>query len=296
MNNVYGTKRPANITPDDVEIFYYYRPNRSEEDNTFGSVFKTLSAYSVLSKSKAEVGGDEITLPGMYNLSLPLREFSKKGIYTIYIKPKEIKTTINDVGSLFSYPSTKGIVIKKTGLSDSITTNGGLVGYRVEYINSDGERENDFRIITSSNYACPTNTGNGVSYIFNDNSDLIFCTVTPSTANSFKSNSIPYIGEKGKEIVLVNTKFNPVCLEIEMVEHDDETISWMLEGDQIINREKGIITTFTGDGDIYHQSQTGRITDVESGSAHDVRFKAEDNIDFSEKDKIVELKSEFGRN
>ena len=52
MNNVYGTKRPANITPDDVEIFYFYRPNRSEEDNTFGTVFKPLDAYSVLSKAK----------------------------------------------------------------------------------------------------------------------------------------------------------------------------------------------------------------------------------------------------
>jgi hypothetical protein len=296
MNNVYGTKRPANITPDDVEIFYYYRPNRAEEDSSFGGVFKTLDSSSVLSKAYCETDNGDMILPGMYNLTLPVNEFNKKGIYTVYIKPKEIRTTIENVGPLYSFPSVKGIILKESNINGLSVSNGSLVGYRVEYIDNDGNREEDFRVITSNNRACPTQTGNGTEYIFNDNTNFIFCTLTPSTGNSFKTNSLPYIGEPGKEIVLINTKFNPICLEVEMVEHDDETISWMLEGDQIINRENSIITTFNDKGEIYHQSKNGRVTDVETGIAHDVRFKVKNNIDFSEGDKIEDIKTSFNEN
>ena len=297
MNNVYGTKRPANITPDDVEIFYYYRRNRAEEDSSFGSVFKTLDASSVLSKAYCETDNGDMILPGMYNLTLPINEFSKKGIYTVYIKPKEIRTTIENVGPLYSFPSVKGIILKESNINGLSVSNGSLVGYRVEYIDNDGNREEDFRIITSNNRACPmTTSSNTTEYIFNDNTNLVFFTLTPSTGNSFKTNSLPYIGEPGKEIVLINTKFNPICLEIEMVEHDDETISWMLEGDQIINREKSIITTFNDKGEIYHQSKNGRVTDLETNIAHDVRFKAKNNIDFSEGDKIEDIKVSFNEN
>ena len=296
MNNVYGTKRPANITPDDVEIFYFYRPNRSEEDNTFGTVFKPLDAYSVLSKSKVESSNGDITLPGMYNLTLPLKEFGKKGIYTIYIKPKEIFATIRDVAALHSFPSVKGIVLTTNELN-GLDANGSLVGYRVEYVDENKERKSDFRIITSNNKACPITTSSGTTeYIFNDNTNFVFCTLTPSTGNSFKSNSIPYIGTNGERVALINTKFNPICLEVEMVEHDDETISWMLEGDQIINRENSTITTFNDKGEIYHQSKNGRVTEIESGLAHDVRFKAKNNIDFSEGDKIEDIKASFNEN
>ena len=69
---------------------------------------------------------------------------------------------------------------------------------------------------------------------------------------SFKSNSIPYIGKSSQRISLINTKFDAIMLEIEMVDHDLETISTMLEGDQLRNLETNTITTFNEDGGIYH--------------------------------------------
>jgi hypothetical protein len=56
-------------------------------------------------------------LPGMYNLTLPVNEFNKKGIYTVYIKPKEIRTTIENVGPLYSFPSVKGIILKESNIN-----------------------------------------------------------------------------------------------------------------------------------------------------------------------------------
>jgi len=43
-------------------------------------------------------------------------------------------------------------------------------------------------------------------------------------------------------------------IEIEMVDHDADTISYMLEGDQARNRDTGIITTYNEENEIYHQT------------------------------------------
>ena len=278
MNNVYGTSRPAIIEEKDVDIFYHYREYRNSDDPSFTN-FKKLDS-SLLTNLKCEDDGSSFVLPGMYNLKLPVSIFSKKGIYTIYIKPKEIKTYIVDVSTLSSHPNIRGIVIDGTDIeSDVLTTNGSLVGYRVEYFNENDERGDLFRIITSNNHCEPvaqnlnTPSQSGIRYRFNDNSPLIFCTLTPSTSLSFKSNSIPYIGRTSQTISLINTKFEPIMMEIEMVEHDIETVSMMLEGDQLRNLETNTITTFNDEGGIYHQASCGTITDPDTGLAHDFKVK-----------------------
>lgn len=292
MNSVYGTSRPANINEKDVEIYYHYRPSRSEDDVNF-KTFKKLNSR-LLSKTLGvdEDNSDTFELPGMYNLRLPLNTFNKKGIYTIYIKPKEIITNIIDVSTLASYPNIKGIVIDGSSIeNDVLTSNGSLVGYRVEYFNGN-VRDELFRIITSNNHCEPVAQNlndpsqKGIRYRFNESSPLIFCTLTPTTTMSFKSNSIPYIGTTSQKIALVNTKFEPIMMEIEMVEHDIETISTMLEGDQLRNLETNTISTFDKDGGIYHQVACGTITDPDTNKAHD--FKVNNvNIDFNEDISIV---------
>lgn len=244
MNNVYGTKRPANITSDDVDIYYSYRPSRAEDSAEY-STFKKLDSKLLMNTSGKTDNGNTEVLPGMFDLRLPLDVFGNVGIYTIYIKPKEIRTTILHVSTLAAYPDVRGIVLDTKGMS-----NGSLVGYRIEYFNESGDREDDFRIITSNNRCEPVaqvfndTTQNGVRYRFNDAASLMFCTVTPSTSLSFNNNTLPNIGAVGQEIALINTKFNPMCIEVEMVENDAETIATMLNGDQIRDLEHATITTF----------------------------------------------------
>ena len=43
-NGTYGTKKPAFITPDDVDIFYFYRPTRSTDSQEFSTGFKMLDS------------------------------------------------------------------------------------------------------------------------------------------------------------------------------------------------------------------------------------------------------------
>ncbi len=296
MNNVYGITKPANIDTSDVDIFYYYKPSRSTNSASYDGFKKIERSGDILSPVNVSYGdGNKEILPGMYNLKLPLNIFKDKGIYTIYIKPREISAKILDVSTLAAYPNIRGIVIDTSNLERNDITNGSLVGYRVEYINN-GERNEMFRIITSNNKCEPVsqnlNDGNakGVRYRFNDSSELMFCTLTPSVGNTFKSNSIPYIGSAGQEIRLINTKFNPFAVEIEMVEHDDDTISYMLEGEQLRNLEKGLITTFNEKGEIYHQATTGTAVDPENGGAHDFKIN---NVLIDESENINDIKSDL---
>ena len=139
-NNTYGTKKPALVTSSDVDIFYHYRPTRSSDSSEFGS-FKKLDS-SLLSSMNVENGGEQSVLPGMYDLKLPLGSFGSAGIYTIYIKPKEIITNIVDVSTLSAYPNIRGVVLSADSVSnvdESIFNDGELVGYRIEYFEN-GER------------------------------------------------------------------------------------------------------------------------------------------------------------
>ena len=107
----YGTVRPADMSPEDVEIIMNYTPSR---DVTQNFVLKKLDAASLLTPyfNNNETGGNvnEI-LGGLYNLQLPAAEFNALGIYTLYIRPAEIRTNITDCGILSALPNVKGIII-----------------------------------------------------------------------------------------------------------------------------------------------------------------------------------------
>lgn len=268
MSGIYGTVRPADITPsNDVEMFYYYRPTRSTTSDEF-SGFKTLdSSYLV----QSTVSGSNLI--GMFNLQLPLDKFNKKGIYTIYIRPKNISITLTDVSVLQSNPDIKGVVFSQVeGITD-------YTGYRLEY--STG----DVRMITSSNLCSPVMSPSADGYaqsirykLTDTSSDLYFCTVTPSVAGSDKVNYAPYIGSPNETVTLTNTKFDPIMLEIELVDHDADTISYMLEGDQVRDRDHSIITTYNDQNEIYIQHEHYTIKSELGKPLYDVKAKM-DTID-----------------
>ena len=304
MNGTYGTKKPATITGTDYDIFYNYKPSRSTDTAdsvTFTKLDNNLLQSATYTDNEATTDADRTrVLAGMYNLRLPLDVFSQAGIYTVYITPKEVKGTIIDVSNLAGFPNVNGVVINATqfsGLGEDVNTPNGLVGYRIEYYDLVGgtTKTGEYRIITSSNKCEPLQqsaASTSVAYQFNENSNLIFCTVTPSTNMSFASTttSTPFIGRPSQTISIVNTKFNPLSLEIEITEHDIESLTTMLEGDQIRNLDLGMITTFNKDGEIYHQSTYGTVTNSERSINHDVKITNEDVINTAEADKYQEIK------
>lgn len=290
---VYGTKIPASITSEDIDIYYNFRGNRSD-DSANSTAFKQLDS-NLLNQSFLETNGIyDNQLEGMYNLKLPLQYFNQKGYYTVYIKPKEMPTTILDVGVLVTYPDVKGIIIDSSTIQNAqlqslLKTNNGLVGYRIIYFTDKGERLPYCRLITSNNTCeavvqnlSETNS-NSIRYRYNENSSLIFITLTPSIAPSHKSNAEPFIGNKMQRIAIVNTKFEPIMLDIEMVDHDMDTISNMLEGSQLRDLDNGLITTFNDNGEIYNQSEHYSIKDsYTQDPIYEVKRNKKNSIDFTQ--------------
>ncbi len=278
----YGITRPADISPADVEIFYHFTPSRSKMGNT---MLQKLDPNEVLlkmdnpNKVQSNVTGSEI-FGGMYTLKLPVSIFGTKGFYTIMIKPIEIRTKITDVGVLSAYPDTKGLLFDISTVPSSFVNNfenNGLIGYRIEYLNSntsnsDAKINNFFRIITSNNRAEPvnqnlTNTNQkAIRYRFNDNSTLTYCTLTPSSASNVKANVLPFIGQPNQEVIITNTFFNPIMIEVEMVEHDVETLAFSLFGNQTKSLDDGIYTIYNFNNDIYKQYNLYEIKDVYTGN------------------------------
>ena len=250
-SGVFGSVRPAKLTPSrDVEILYKYAPSPGRTASDFNG-YKTLDAAECLVPC-TENDNEESVIAGMFTLRLPLDRFNQKGIYNVYVRPKECITTIVDVSVLAAYPDIKGIVLNIT--DDSLSGLDDLTGYRVEF--DDGTT----RLIKSCNRCEPVivNTGDGypksTRYNLTDSSsNYVFCTVTPSSAPTFKPNAAPYIGEPGVQVRVINTLFSPKMLQIEMVTHDFDTISTMLEGDQANDRDNAIITIYNEDKDIYKQ-------------------------------------------
>lgn len=277
-SGVFGTVRPANIEPSrDVEMLYYFTPSAGQSG--FNGYQRLDASECLLKATEDDVNNTVIN--GLYKLRLPVHIFNTKGTYTIYIRPKENKTQIVDVSVLAAYPDVKGIVLslRDAGLT-GIGTN--LVGYRIEF--DDGTT----RLIKSCNRCEPVivNTGDGypksTRYNLTDtSSDYVFCTVSPSSSQTFKPNVRPYIGEPGVEIKLINTFFTPQLYTIEMVTHDADTISYMLEGDQTNDRDNAIITTYNDKNEIYHQSDYYVLKDKLGNPLYNVR-KRRKNIDVNQ--------------
>lgn len=236
----------------------------------------------------------DVYIEGMYNLQLPISEFNKKGFYTVYIKPKEIEAVITDIGNLTAFPNVRGIVLDTAQISNSsirskARTNNELVGYRIVYLDENGRRQDYYRIITSSNKCEPviqapnSSSDKSYTYRYEDSSSLIFVTVSPSSAPTFKSNATPYIGKPTQKILLVNTLFEPIQIDIEMTTHDADTISYMLENSQLRDLDNGLVTTFNDENEIYHQSEHFTLKDQYTGApVYEVKENKTNSIDFSQ--------------
>jgi len=289
----YGTIRSADVSPDDVEIILNYTPSRDETNNF---VLTKLNASQILRPyfHNNQTGGNANVevLGGLYNLQLPADRFNQLGIYTLYIRPAEIRTRITDCGILSALPNVKGIVIDVNNVPSQYRNkfiNQGLVGFRVEYLNPDGSKiPNFFRIVTSSFYCEPvienlTNTSQkAIRYRYVETaSNLMFCTLSPSSSPTNKPNATPFIGQPDQNIIITNTFFNPTTVEVEIVDQDISTLAIALYGNQTKSMDDGIYTIYDSANNIYKQYNLYEIRGQFNDLLYEVRQDRGSNIDFS---------------
>jgi len=289
----YGTIRPADVSPEDVEIILNYTESRDVTDNF---LLTTLNSQEVLTPyfNNENTGGnaDVEILGGLYNLRLPSDQFNALGIYNIYIRPAQIRTTITDCGVLSALPNVKGLIFNIEAVPAQFRNkfvSQGLVGFRVEYLNDDGTKiPNFFRIITSSFFCEPvlenqTNSSQkSIRYRYVDGAtNLIFCTLSPSSSPTNKPNATPFIGQPNQNVIITNTYFNPITIEVEIVENDTSTLAIALLGNQTKSMDDGIYTLYDGDNNIFRQYNLYEIRDEFNSLLYEVRQDRGDNIDYS---------------
>jgi hypothetical protein len=289
----YGTIRPSDVSPEDVEIILNYTPSRDETENF---VLTTLDSPSVLRPyfNNAATGGNANVevLGGLYNLTLPADVFNQVGIYTMMLRPAQIRTSITDCGVLSALPNVKGIIIDLNNVPTQFRNKfapQGLIGFRVEYLNPDGSKiPNFFRIVTSNFYCEPVvvnqvnTTQKAIRYRYVDGvTNLMFCTLSPSSSPTNKPNATPFIGQPGQNIIMSNTYFNPVTIEVDMVEYDISSLAIALYGNQTKSIDDGIYTIYDSDNNIYKQYNLFEIRDQFNALLYEVRQDRGANIDFT---------------
>lgn len=287
-----GIVRPADVSPGDVDIFYHYVVDRNANSEV---TLKKLDSTAILtpvfhnSNTTDDSNAPNVEiLGGLYNLKLESIDFSDLGIYTLHLRPKQIRTKITDCGVLASLPSVRGLIIDLSGVPSTDLNKfspQGLVGYRIEYINPTDSKKvpNFYRVITSNFYCEPittnlTNTNQkAIRYRYSDSAtNLMFLTITPSAAPSTRPTTIPYIGQPEQKIILTNTYFNPTTIEVEMVEHNAETIAYALYGNQSKAVSSGIYTIYDKENNIYKQYNLYEIKDEFNETLYEIREKRTD--------------------
>lgn len=251
---IYGTKKLADVDYNDVDILYAYSPTReSVTDNQLRPLFSNISNSDFTKMFGAD---------GAYKLKLPASIFNKLGFYVVLIKPKTFETNIIDCSFVITETnediqiSRKGIVIPKLQFQGT----GSLIGYQVEYFDDNGVKIKNFhKIITGSDPVSPAqNTsqsvqGSTTSYTLNDNGASLFLTLTPDEVSLISNLAKADLGKAGQKILISNTFFDPIMMEIEMVDQTIKTLSYGIFGNSTRDMETGLFSIFDENNNLYKQ-------------------------------------------
>lgn len=250
---IYGSKRLADCDYNDCDIFYAYSPNReSLGDTQFVPLFNSITT----NEFRKMLGTD-----GGYKLRLPASVFNKLGFYLVLIKPKSFETTIVDCSYIVTSTdqeiqiSKKGIVIPKLQFQGT----GGLVGYQLEYFDDNGLKIKNFhRIVTSSELVSLSSNSSSsnpssISYFLDSNGTQLFLNLTPDEVSLITNEQKPDLGKGGQKIIISNTFFDPVMMEIEMVDQNIKTLSYGIFGNSTRDLSTGVFSVFDENNNLYKQ-------------------------------------------
>ena len=249
----YGSKKLSDVDFNEVDVLYSYAANRETLGDT---QFKPLFSSITNNEFRKMLGGD-----GGYKLRLPASIFNKLGFYLLQIRPKIFQTEIVDCSFVITNNDTeiqiskKGIVIPKLQFQST----GSLIGYQVEYFDKNGVKIKNFhRIITSSdlvsvNTSNNTTNNSSTTYMLDPNGNQLFLTLTPDEASLITNEISSDLGSSGQQILLSNTFFDPVMIEVEMVDQTVKTLSYALYGQSTRDLENGVYSIFTEEGLLYKQ-------------------------------------------
>lgn len=249
----YGNIKLADCDFNDVDIFYSFSPNRE----TLGGTQMVPLFDSITNNEFRKMLG----VDGSYKLRLPAAIFNQLGFYLVLIRPKSFETNIVDCSYVVTSDqneiqiSKKGIVIPKLQFQST----GSLIGYQIEYFDDNGVKiKNLHRIVTSSDLvSVSSNSTNinpsSVSYVLDPTGNNLFLTLTPDEVSLISKEQKPDLGKAGQRIIISNTFFDPVMIEVEMVDQSIKTLSYGIFGNSTRDTGTGVFSIFDENNNLYKQ-------------------------------------------
>jgi len=150
-----------------------------------------------------------------------------------------------------------------------LRANNALQGYRIEYVDptTNNKVRNMVRYVVTANKVVPVNDNVGntsqkaTRYKFDDSGTLLFLQLTPSSSSDVKPNVSPSIGTPNQTIIITNTFFSPLVIEVDLVANTIDTLSDLVGGEQIKDVDNGILTYFDSNRIITRQFDIYEIKD-----------------------------------
>ena len=250
---LYGSRRLSDADFNDVDILYAFSPSREQlGDVSFSPLFNSITN----NEFRKIIGGD-----GLFKLRLPASVFNALGFYNVLIKPKSFELQIIDC-SFIVQTNNNDIQVSKKGIvipSGQFRQSGSLIGYQVEYFDSNGNKVKGlFRIITSSDLVSlavsnSSNSPSSSSYNLDPNGNFLFLTLTPDELSLISSQQKVDLGTAGQTIVITSTAFDPEIIEIEVVDQTIKTLSYGIFGQSTRDLETGVYSIFDDTGSLFRQ-------------------------------------------
>jgi hypothetical protein len=250
---IYGSKKLADVDFNDVDILFAYSPSRE----TLGETSMRPLFGNITNDEFRKMRGTD----GAYKLKLPASIFNRLGFYSVIIKPKVFETEIIDCSNVVTNTDTeiqisdKGIIIPKLQFQST----GSLIGYQIEYFDDNGVKiRNLHRIVTSSDLVSVSSTNNSSNassqtYVLDPNGNQLFLTLTPDENSRISNNQKPDLGKAGQKILISNTFFDPVMLQIEMVDQTIKTLSYGIFGNSTRDLQTGVFSVFDENNNLFRQ-------------------------------------------
>jgi len=250
----YGNVKLADCDFNDVDIFYSFSPNRENAGDA-----QMIPLYDSITNNEFR---KMLGVDGSYKLRLPAAIFNQLGHYLVLIRPKSFETTITDCSYVVSSVNPNEIQISKKGIvipKLQFQSTGSLIGYQIEYFDDNGVKiKNLHRIVTSSDVvSVSTNSSsispNATTYSLDPTGSQLFLTLTPDEVSLITKEQKADLGIAGQKIIISNTFFDPVMIEIEMVDQNIKTLSYGIFGNSIRDTGTGVFSIFDENNNLYKQ-------------------------------------------
>lgn len=291
MSVNYGSVIPANVDINDIEIQFTFQKSYADSPTEFINVNALqFITQTILPDNISENNG------GLYQFTIPSQFYASRGlgIYNFYIRPKRMRLVIRDC-SFLEDNSEKGIILDLNQMDSYARSifqvNNKAIGLMITYLDNTVNGRlvpNIYRLITSNYRVEPistsinnTNNQNGIRYRINDNSNLVFLSVSPQTTGLNNQIDNLFIGVPTQNIIVYGTYFDPVMLNVEVTDVDDKLLYDGIFGNQSFNYTNGIRTYYDDDGNIILQKDEFTEKDAFNNPLRKIS-KVRDVLDFNE--------------